>query len=129
MRKYRALRFVIGLYRVLAWVVLVLGVLGALAIILGSVFLGRGALGESMPGLAPLMRMRPGVVEGIITGLMFLLSSALLFVVLWACSDFVTMLLDIEQNTREAAVYLKGELKEAPPRPDSVRWDQGEPPQ
>lgn len=122
--KYRALRFVVGLYRVLAWIVLVLGVLAAIGMIVAGAMGNRGAFGPMM-GRVPAMPT--GIVGGLVAALLTLLYTALLFVLMWAGAEFVSMLMDIEHNTRETAFYLKGELEAAPPRAEPVNWQQSSP--
>jgi hypothetical protein len=119
--KYRALRFVVGLYRVLAWVVLALGVLAAIGVIIASTTGGQSAFG---PMMGRMTSMPAGIVGGLVAALLILLYTALLFVLMWAGSEFVAMLMDIEHNTRETAYYLKGELEAAPPRAEPVNWQQ-----
>lgn len=122
-KKYRALRFVIGLYRVLAWVVLALGVLASIVMIIASVT-GTGRVGGSMMDNVPMLPVGTGILGGLVAALVMLLYTALLFIIMWAGSEFVMLFLDIERNTREAALYLKGELQQATPPPEPVSWQQ-----
>lgn len=111
--KYRALRFVIGLYRVLAWIVLGLGIIATIALILSRAMGGEfGAL----VGRAPFWLRGQGIGGAIIGALFILFHSVLLAIVMWAGCDFIALLLSIEHSTRETAFYLKGELEQAPGR-------------
>jgi len=123
-KKYRALRFVVGLYRILAWVVLALGVLGAIAMVIAGAVQGSRGTPSTMMQNLPLMPVGMGLVGGLVAGLLTLVYAALLFIVLWAGSDFVMMLMDIEHNTRETVHYLRGELEAAPQRPEPTSWQQ-----
>lgn len=115
--KYRALRFVIGLYRVLAWIVLGLGIIAAIALIVSRAM--GGEFGASI-GRAPFWLRGQGMGSAIVGALFILIQSALLAIVMWAGCDLLALLLNIEHNTRETAFYLKGELEQAPTRPEPI---------
>ncbi|NLX36932.1 MAG: hypothetical protein GXY68_09615 [Chloroflexi bacterium] len=121
-KKYRALRFVVGLYRVLAWVVLALGVLASIGMIIASIT-ARGQGMGSMLENVPMMPVGTGIVGGLVAAVVMLLYTALLFIIMWAGSEFVMLFLDIERNTRETALYLRGELQQTPP-PEAITWQQ-----
>jgi len=120
-KKYGALRFLIGLYKVLAWIVLALGVIAAIAAIVS------GATGFALPGrMMGRMTYIPqqmDIVRGLATAAFILVYTAILFVTLWAGSEFVSLFIDIERNTRESALYLKGELDNAPARQAPITWN------
>ena len=122
-KKYRALRFVVGLYRVLAWVALALGIIAAIATIIAGA-MGSSSLGHTLSQSMPFLPGGVGLLGALVAALLILVYTALLFVIMWAGSDFVSLFMDIEQNTRETALYLRGELNHAPARPEPVTWNQ-----
>jgi hypothetical protein len=112
-KRYKALRTLSTVYKVLAWIALVVGVLVGLGIltlsIIGvrplTVYGSRFARGLYFPfGI-----LQGGIVAGIVGFLVALLASAFYFLVLYAVSELVFVLLSIEENTRETAYYLRGE--------------------
>ena len=104
-RKYSILRIVATIFKVLAWIALVFGVLGACgSIVLGAApgLLGGGNQGGSFnPGLGAL-----GIVGGIVGGLAGLFGSVLVFLVLYTYGDMISLLIDLEENTRLTAERL-----------------------
>ena len=109
--KYRVLRFIAGLYKVLAWVLLVGGILGAIGAMVGGVM--GGALAGQMAETTGLGI--GGLVAGIAVGITLLIVAVLLFVFLYAAGEVVTLVLALEQNTREAAYYMRGDSGMARP--------------
>lgn len=103
-KKYRALRAIAFILQVLAWVVLVLTLLGAI-----------GAVGAGVTGLVtipaldtfPQLDAAAGLVAGIASGLSILIVGILNFIVLLAASDFLYLQIDVEQNTRHTAEYMR----------------------
>jgi len=127
MKKFRALRLVALIWRVIAWIVLVLGIIGALlAIVLGAIV---GRVGDP----SPLLSQVPGVsnvvdpISGVVAGVAVLVVSLLQFLLIYAGSDVVHLALDLEQNTRETAFYLRGEST-MPPPPAAIAWEPPETP-
>jgi len=127
MKKFRALRLVALIWRVIAWIVLVLGIIGALlAIVLGAIV---GRVGDP----SPLLSQVPGVsnvvdpISGVVAGAAVLVVSLLQFLLIYAGSDVVHLALDLEQNTRETAFYLRGEST-MPPPPAAIAWEPPETP-
>lgn len=92
--RYRALRVVAVLLRACAWVVAVFGGLIVVAAAINTGF----AVADPLRGLSI-------VVGGLI-------AVALSAVVLFAASALVTLLIDIEQNTRATAEILAGNARD-----------------
>jgi len=127
MKKFRALRLVALIWRVIAWIVLVLGIIGALvAIVLGAIV---GRVGDP----SPLLSQVPGVsnvvdpISGVVAGVAVLVVALLQFLLIYAASDVIHLALDLEQNTRETAFYLRGEST-MPPPPAAIAWEPPETP-
>jgi len=127
MKKFRALRLVALICRVIAWIVLVLGIIGALvAIVLGAIV---GRVGDP----SPLLSQVPGVsnvvdpISGVVAGVAVLVVALLQFLLIYAASDVIHLALDLEQNTRETAFYLRGEST-MPPPPAAIAWEPPETP-
>lgn len=102
-QRYRVLRIVATLIKVLAWIVLVLGLLGAILLVIGAVAGGLGGLGARAYRDLAMNTTIGAVVGSIIMGL----GSVLYFLFIYAAGELIHLLLDIEQNTRETAYYLK----------------------
>ncbi len=109
--KYRVLRFIAGLYKVIAWVLLVAGVLGAVGTIVSGA-VGANRIGDRIVGWTGLGG--EGLLAGVAVGVGLLIAAVLLFVLLYAAGEVVTLALAIEQNTRESAYYMRGDAA-APP--------------
>jgi len=127
MKKFRALRLVALIWRVIAWIVLVLGIIGALlAIVLGAIV---GRVGDP----SPLLSRVPGVsnvvdpISGVVAGVALLVVALLQFLLIYAASDVIHLALDLEQNTRETAFYLRGEST-MPAPPAAIAWEPPETP-
>ncbi|HID87581.1 MAG TPA: hypothetical protein EYP55_09440 [Anaerolineae bacterium] len=91
-----ALRLIGTILKVFAWVVLVLGVLGSLA--------------PLVTGLSRMAMRRlpwPGLMGGFGAFLMILLMAIFYFLLLYATGELIFLLLDIEENTRLTAHYLR----------------------
>jgi len=111
-KRFRILRVLASLYKILAWVFLVVGILGAIAAVAAGVLSGS-VLGETLDELTG--GAVAGLLGGIAAGVGLLLAAVLQFVVLYAAGEAIYVALAIEENTREAAYYLRGE----PPMPAS----------
>jgi len=121
-KKFRALRAVALIYKIIAWIVLVTGALLAVfAVILGAVQERAGVqspLIAAVPGLNQVGGFLPGLVAGLLT----LLAAVVQFILIYAISEVVQLLLALERNTRETAYYLRGENTLSPSSSD-VPWD------
>ncbi|MEA3406934.1 MAG: hypothetical protein U9R48_02485 [Chloroflexota bacterium] len=121
-KKFRALRVVALIYKIVAWIVLVVGGLSAVfAVILGAVQERVGFQSPLLAGVPGLSQVR-GLLPGLAAGLVVLLFTAIQFVLLYAVSELVHLLLALEHNTRETAFYLRGENALSSSAPD-VSWD------
>jgi len=109
--RFRTLRFVAGLFKVLAWIMLVGGVIGAVGVIIAGIT-GAGDMGGRMSDLTGLAA--GGVAASIAMGVGLILAALLEFVLLYAAGDMISLGLAIEENTRETAVYMRGDAG-APP--------------
>jgi hypothetical protein len=97
-KKFTALRLIGTILKVFAWVVLVIGVLGSLV--------------PLITGLSRMAGRRfavpwPGLMGGFGTFLMILLLAIIYFLILYATGELIFLFLDIEENTRLTAHYLK----------------------
>jgi len=104
-KRFRALRIIGTLLKVLAWIELVATMLGALALAVGGI---AGAIGQVsqqdiVPGLAV-----GGVLAGIVAALGVLILGLLYFLLLYAASEGIYVVLSIEENTRLTAAALSG---------------------
>lgn len=111
-KRFKVLRILATLLKVIAWILLVVGILGAVAAVAGGA-LGGGVLGDTLESLSGGVVV--GLLGGIAAGAGLLLGAVLQFVMLYAAGEAISVTLAIEENTREAAYYLRGE----PPMPSS----------
>lgn len=121
-KKFRALRAVALIYKIVAWIVLVTGgLLAVLTVILGAVQEGVGFQSPLFAGI-PGLRQVGGFLPGLVAGFLVLLLAVVQFILIYAVSELVHLLLALERNTRETAFYLRGEntLSTSPP---DVSWD------
>ncbi|MFO7918239.1 MAG: hypothetical protein R6V13_09175 [Anaerolineae bacterium] len=121
-KKFRALRAVALIYKVMAWIVLVTGgLLAVFTVILGAV---QESVGFQSPLLAgiPGLRQVGGFLPGLVAGFLLLLFIVIQFILIYAVSELIRLLLALERNTRETAFYLRGENTLSPSSPD-VSWD------
>ncbi len=110
-KRFRSLRIIGTVFKIIAWVTLVLGILG------GLVMLGAGVLGgfaggsafsnQAAPGLGALAGVG-GVLASLAAAVGTVIGAVLSFLVFYASGDAIYLALAIEENTREAAHYLKG---------------------
>jgi hypothetical protein len=107
-RKFRALRTLAALYKVLAWVLLIGGILLATLVILFGILASVNGTSPLFNGF-PLLGEIDGIVEALALAGLILLYALIQFVVLYAVSEAIYVILAIEQNTRETAYYLRGE--------------------
>ncbi len=102
-KRFKVLRLVAILYQILAWIALAVGVLGVLGAIVTGIM--RGPLIRQMT-YGSIGAAIGGVIGGIITGMGILLIAALYFLLLYAISEGIYLLLSIEENTRQTAYLL-----------------------
>jgi hypothetical protein len=71
-----------------------------------------------VPGAAQIV----GPLAGVLAGIGLLIGALVLFVLMYAAAEVIDLGLSVEQNTREMALYLKGEsVLPAPPAP--ISWE------
>lgn len=98
--RFRSLRIIGTILKVIAWIALVGGIVAGVALTLLAL-VGRADGGA--------LRFAPGTIFGGLFGGVMIAGMALLhFLVLYATGDAIFLALAIEENTREAAHYLKG---------------------
>lgn len=101
-KKYKALRFMGGLYKVLAFIFLALTILGVLgmdiSLLAGGSYL-NDMTGMDMGGFE--------VVAAIFFTIFALLGGGLIFISMYAVGDLVTLLLSVEESTRFTALMLR----------------------
>jgi hypothetical protein len=121
-KRFRALRFVALIYRILAWIAFIGGALLAVfSVVIGAI---QGRVGEQSPLLMlfPVLNLITGVISGLMVGLVILIGAVVVAVLFFAVSEFINLGLAIEENTREAAFYLRGEGS-VPPPPSTSSWE------
>lgn len=106
-KKFKALRFIGGLYKVIAIIVLVVAVLGI--IVADIAMIAGGSSLNSMLGSDYGFNAGTGVsVIGVIFVTIFgLLGAGLASVSIYAMGELVTLLLALEENTRYTALILR----------------------
>jgi len=97
--RYPALRVIALIYKVLAVILAVLTVLGACS----APFMGRSLFREA--GLGDVGGA--GLIGGLITGLVLLIYGGMIALFLYATGEAITLLMDIEANTRITAELLE----------------------
>lgn len=90
-RKYRLLRVVAFVLKLLAWLVLIAGILALVAVLAAIVIAGHQWLGE----------WRVAAIAG---ALMLSLAAVVWFVQLFSFGSILSLLIDVEENTRAMAV-------------------------
>ncbi len=96
--RYPVLRVVAIIYKVLAIILAVLTVLGACsAPFMGSSLLREAGIGD----------MGAGLLGGLITSLVLLIYGGVIALFLYATGEGITLLMDIEANTRITAELLE----------------------
>lgn len=116
-KKFKALRFVSGLFQVLAWIVLVLGILSAIGVLIAGI-IGGVSSGSALNDLMP--SMLGGVLGGVLGFIAILIGTLIEFVVLKATSELFVIFVSIEHNTRMTAYYVSGGVAPVPADPDMV---------
>lgn len=102
-RRYGALRVISGLLRVLAWAALILSIIAAVGLFLTG---NRASL--SPEGLPPALNTAFGA------GLISLGVGIVYFILFYAFADSIIVFVDIEENTRTAALLLREHCPLAP---------------
>jgi hypothetical protein len=104
-KKYKALRLVGSVYKIVGYIVLVFSVLSALAVCLSGIFggpvmnlftqqLGTTLGSDAQTGMA---------VVGVVMGIFSLIYGGVVGISLIAAGELVSLLIDMEANTRAAA--------------------------
>ena len=114
-KRYSALRFIGTIYKLIGILVLVLTVLGALAACVGAL-LGGTALSQagSQSGV-PFLPFLSSAIGGLFLAFFGLLYGGAIGLTLFAAGDLISLLLALEENTRNTAALLRGQP--APPAP------------
>jgi len=102
-------------WKVLAWVVLAAGILGAIGAVVLGVVQGRAGVPSALVREYPMLRQATGLIGGLVAGVLVFLAAVVYFVLFHATAQAIDLGLAIEQNTREAAHYLRGEGTLPPP--------------
>lgn len=98
--RYPVLRIVAVVYKVLGIILGILTVLGACSIpFIGGSLFGQLGVDEEIRGL--------GIVGGLVIGLVILLYGSLNALFLYAAGEVLTLLMDLEANTRTTAALLE----------------------
>jgi len=106
-KRFRVLRFIGTLYKVLAWIALVGGVLAAFGTLVAGLIGG-----VSLPRQYGFPRAG-GALVGIGGFLVGLIVAVIYFITLYGVGELIYLFLAIEENTRETALYLRGQQAEA----------------
>lgn len=114
-KRFRALRLIALVWKVLAWVVLAAGILLAIGVVILGLVQGRAGVPSALVREYPFLGRATGLLGTLITGVGMFLGTVLCFVLFYAAGQAVDLGLAIEQNTREAAHYLRGEGTLPPP--------------
>lgn len=98
MLKYPFLRFAAGVLRVVGWIALILGIIGSI----GSGIVAGMTVGGQLE--IPFI----SVVAGAMVIIMGIIASFLVWLFLLAARETIYLLIDVEQNTRNAAERMTG---------------------
>lgn len=105
-KRYRALRIVGSIYKIAGAIVLILAIIAAIGICAAGA-IGGASLRNFANEFGPGMQMGStigGVVGGIISGLVMLIAGGIGGLTLYATGEAIYLLMDIEENTRKAAI-------------------------
>lgn len=107
-KKFKALRFVAGLFKVFAWIALIGGILAAIGVLLAGII--GGGLGSMMGGEtgSQLGGILSGTLIGIVGFIVLIIAALINFVVLKAMSELWELFIALEHNTRMTALYVSG---------------------
>ncbi len=116
-KKYRALRFISGLYKIIAIIIFLLAIVGAI----GAALIGGGpslAYNPTTGTIITVPNQNP-VVSAVVAFVGTLLGGAILAVSLYAFANLIDLLIATEENTRMTAALLNrlGRRLQAPARP------------
>jgi len=106
-KRFRSLHVIGTVFKVLAWISLVFGILGGLLMCVASITGLAGGM-EYRGGMMPTIPGWGGLFGGLLGGFLMVAGAVLNFLFLYAAGDAIYLALAIEENTREAAYYLKG---------------------
>jgi hypothetical protein len=99
-KKYKVLRLIAVLLKVFAFIG------GAILLVLGVVMLIAGA--ASGPRSTTFNALGPSFVSGVVGGLLTMVYAVLVFIFLYAYSEWMYVFMDIEENTRTTNEMLSG---------------------
>ena len=102
-KKYGVLRIIATINKVIAWIVLVLGVLGGCASLAFGLLPGLTSAGSRT---APALLMG-GLAAGLATSVGAIFFAVIYFLVFYSFGEMIYLLIDLEENTRATAEYLK----------------------
>jgi hypothetical protein len=110
MPRYRALHMLGTLMRLLAGIALLLGLLASVLLAVVTV-VGVSRLGlvrfEGASGVGPLIgALKMAGSRTLLSALLVGVGSVLQYLVLTAAGDLISLLIDVEENTRSAAYYI-----------------------
>ncbi|MEA3346043.1 MAG: hypothetical protein U9Q78_07375 [Chloroflexota bacterium] len=101
-KRFKILRFVATLYKIFAWIALAVGIAGMLGTIIVGI-IGGSIVRQMTHGNIG------GAIGGIVGGVSILVVAVLYFLLLYAIGEGVSLLLNIEENTRRTAHLLSQE--------------------
>ena len=117
-KRYRVLRFISGFYKIVGIIVGVLALLSGLGICVTSV-LGTSLLSSFSQNLQgsgnPLALIGGSVVAGIISALVAMLGGLITALGLYAVGELISLLINMEENTRATTALLQ--YRPTPPPP------------
>ena len=105
-KRYRALRFLAGLWKIIGWIVLVVGVLSSLGGLLAGVLGGTSPQFLRGLGLNPAL-FGSGIWLGVAGFFFGLILTFIQFITFYALGELFTLLIDNEENTRLTVLWLQ----------------------
>lgn len=120
-KKYRALGTLAGLFKVIAWLVLAAGIVATIVTGALGVLASRRGVSELFANV-PFVNQISGLVPAILGAVGMLIAALLLFLYVLAISEAIQVAISIERNTRETAMYLRGE-GQLPTLPVATSWE------
>jgi hypothetical protein len=126
-KKYGVLRFISGFYKVVAIIIAVLTLLSALGICVTSV-LGTPGLTQAMQSMGLPAGFGAGsVVAGIVSALVAMIGGAISALGLYAVGELISLLINMEENTRATAALLQYKQPVQPPQPSQQAFQPVQP--